>query len=61
MPSWQSYLIKPAIRLLRTRHSIDEQTIAEQRARPDLICACVGNRGEELKLYLPFEQTGWRC
>ena len=43
MPSWQSYLIKPAIRLLRARHSIDEQTIAEQRAREMISPTFPGN------------------
>ena|SRR5947209_3326919 len=35
MPSWQSYLIKPAIRLLRVRHKLEEPTFAEQRAASD--------------------------
>jgi acetyl esterase/lipase len=39
MPSWQSYLIKPAIRLLRARHSIEEQTFAEQRAANDTMAS----------------------
>lgn len=32
MPSWQSYLIKPAVRLSRARHKHEEPTFAEQRA-----------------------------
>lgn len=35
MPSWQSYLVKPAIRLLRVRHKLEESTFAEQRAAND--------------------------
>ncbi len=37
MPSWQSYLIKPAIRLLNMRPGNKEQTFTEQRAANDAI------------------------
>ena len=39
MPSWQSYLIKPTKRLLRARHSIEEQTFAELRAANDAMAS----------------------
>jgi acetyl esterase/lipase len=35
MPSWQSYLVKPAVRLLRVRHKLEEPTFAEQRTAND--------------------------
>ena len=37
MPSWQSYLIKPTIRLLRARHKHEEPTFAEQRVADEVM------------------------
>src|SRR5260370_5943480 len=37
MPSWQSYLIKPTIRVLRGRHKHEEPTFAEQRVADEVM------------------------